>query len=453
MKEKTVIVNLVIIINQDGTNTPYYGFRDMVHEYKSTFDNNNSDIYFIYFYMTNIKFTSIIYKMVQEIESKSVYLKKIKIPRDELNIGTSDTLKDFLDIIFADNKYENWNKIFVTYSHGTGFSIAGRYVDDTIDINQDKIYSSPAITESKNEIINSAKKMYYSFLNRNKKEQRVNATALTIEELAVAIKSSEAKKFDAILFGSCYMQTTDTYYALREVTKYIVATETTFSWQGYNYSMLNEIVSEITDQTMKNFADQSFDKIDDLLKGYDAISITKEEMSLSVLKTEMLGENNELLDYIKKFIAIILKDIKTYHKKLYQSAIECEDYTSHDLKQGLRDFIKLVKIFKTKINDSNLQNLIAMIENSYNAICINLNNGEKLLPEENYGISINFPVTREELDGYYYTFTNPYEEDKAFQSSFSIESKWGLLLKEIVSRNINFASTYYVWYYKTFLKK
>lgn len=63
-------------------------------------------------------------------------------------------------------------------------------------------------------------------------------TALTVNELSEGIQKSSIKKFDLIIMSNCYMQNIDTIYALRNCCSYLIAPQTTFPWESYDFSSL-----------------------------------------------------------------------------------------------------------------------------------------------------------------------------------------------------------------------
>jgi Clostripain family len=445
MLKKTIIVNIVAVISNE--HTPFLGFKEMIKEYISDGKSSHVEIFFIYVSQINNKTKSKVYELKYGI--LGWFLEEhLKNEGKLIDVGNPKILTKIFDYIISEER-KDYNKILATYSHGTGFNIITKNMskDDVIKTNFQDVKASfidiffnikkfTQSVETRNDTLSSA----FGQLKESFKE---TITTLTMDELSLSItKSKYAKNFDLILLANCFMNTMDTIYALRHCTKYLISSETTFTWQGYDYSLLSRINMGINETFLNPFLYFSFLKINDLKRGYPDGNISKDEMLLSLFD---YTKSNIFFDTFDKIVIFLLNELQYFKEYLFTAAKKCSDLTGF-VQNGIRDLFSFLnytaELLKAHENEPNTKKFISFLvdlKEEYTKILVTNEAGTSInvASSTHSGISINFPVLAEEKTGHFEFFTSPTvlnskAVNNKFQSMFARNSKWGELISKIV---------------------
>jgi len=152
-------------------------------------------------------------------------------------------------------------------------------------------------------------------------------TALTMNELSLAISGSNMKKFDLIVMSNCYMQTIDTAYALRDCCNYLIAPQTTFPWESYDFSSIvpakNAVVN---DEFCKTILTQTQDSLEKkLVPGSGDVQLN--EIGFSCIK---MANSKVIFEELEKIINFMTDYHAALSDDIYYSANQLCDLTHID---------------------------------------------------------------------------------------------------------------------------
>jgi hypothetical protein len=499
---RTLIINLIVNVFKDNKNNREIYYEKLLKEYSNITSNPDLDIYFLILSSTKddkINYISkkLDYTQVGNLISSVLSPSDILANEKALDLGTvEDLVKVFNEI---DEKEKYTNKILLTWDHGYGYTmfkdtigendltesqriILSKFKEEynnsevirnlfnnfTEEFNFDvkeffdlEISNQNSNGANNNDIVN--KKIYDTFLSGytlsesydlkllNKKK----FTTLTIFELSQAIKRSSIKKFDLVIMSNCYMQTIDTFYSLRDCTKYIISPQTSFPWESYDFGSIIPLRNKtIDDEFCKNILSKTKESMEALLPIHNLnlhFNVSIDEISFSCIKTE---KQTEFFNSIKIICDELLEIYYEKDKEIYRAKDQIEDITNitnpkrdlsykSEFKLFQKDLYFLLKFLQMELQNNKIiysacNSIFDLVDN--NDIILDRVKGSLLDWDSNTkikyaarGISIFFPNTRYEYENSKYgeAFIMP---ESIAQTEFSKEFGWGNFLERFFNQ-------------------
>ncbi len=356
MSTKTLIINLMTNIFDAPSHDHTSDYEKVEHEYLAASYNPDVDIFIFLLFSGKDKKNTL--KMRQLKKGIGKFEFQDGILTSEFDLGDPDNLK----VLFSElNKLDNYtNKILVTWDHGYGYlmfkneitssdkflwemlfnkewfkklwatygTFTEMAIPGTVWYNNAGLINEPIIktndnTESTadypppteawkafaNRLIFSTKMSNPVYLDAdypvrfNPTFAAKQLTALTINELADGIERSSTKKFDLIVMSNCYMQNIDTTYALRHCCNYLIAPQTTFPWESYDFGALVPQKNErISDAFCKGVLAKTQKSLELKITPNNS-DVTLDEIGFSCIKTDQCDTFFKELKKITRFLS------------------------------------------------------------------------------------------------------------------------------------------------------
>ena len=392
-------------------------------------------------------------KLCWQIEYDEQQQKKIKTPVPQINfrnLGSSEDLTDVLNKIKSNFEAERY--ILFNWGHGFGFGIFNNKDKENnklrANINvENNIRAVDLANESPAnfiKIISSKKPQQSNFLqlaqfNSNTllndgidinqiNIQEINpdeTDMLTMEELNVAIEQS-ITKVGVLLMLNCWMQSLETAYSLRSTVEYLVAPETVFNWNGYDYVKIIDVIIDDPYISNEKIAEIAVDSVPDKYRNLQRPE-SLSEVVLSAVCVEgcverVAGFVNELSQSIMSYDIEGIADLKKTRRNVLHE-LSHEYIEEGKLPIYFTDLFTALKNVVT--HEGILKNLKDEIEKKYVGKRILI--GDKFNKDGNktaYGFSVYFPNDDFYIDKsqYYKKF---YLNNSPKQISFAKNNNWG----------------------------
>ncbi len=366
MSTKTIIINLMTNIFDDPTHDHTADYEKVEHEYLSAAYNPDVDIFIFLLFSGKDKKNAL--KMRQLKKGAGKFEFEDGTFNSEFDFGDPDNLK----VLFSElNEMGNYtNRILVTWDHGYGYLMfkneitrSDKFLWESL-FNQDwfkklwatygtvvetsnpgtawhsntELMDKPGIkdnghttNEANDQPLLEAWKIFAGNLIFSTKMSspvyldadypvRFNPiftakqlTALTINELADGIERSSIKKFDLIVMSNCYMQNIDTTYALQNCCNYLIAPQTTFPWESYDFGALVPQKNERIDDTFcKNILAKTQKSLNQKITPSNG-DVTLDEIGFSCIKTTQCGsffkDLKKITDFLSAYYSRLSDDI------------------------------------------------------------------------------------------------------------------------------------------------
>ena len=316
-------------------------------------------------------------KLLRITENQSTINEAVIKDYDELDMTDSDNLYDFLCLV--NDFFPARHTVLDLWGHGYGL-----YPDGTIPISKGIIAD------------------YTTGVSK--------ADTMSVYDFANAIKRYETDKLayiDIIQFDTCLMQSMETCYQLRELTDYVVGSETEIPGSGSDYKA-------IADYLYSNPAISAGDFAKFLVNSfYELEKISATPFSMSAVQTSQI---NPFMEKFKIICDSVLSKMQTSATDVLTTR---ENMTKIDT--GYIEYADLYEV----LNDCYLLGIdsSAAISAFERMVISSVYSGVSL--NKTKGLSINFPYTSE-LGSYYFK-----AEEKYKYLDFYKDCNWNVVLSNI----------------------
>lgn len=280
----------------------------------------------------------------------------------ELDMTDSINLEEF--IIYSNKNFPAKKTVLVISSHGNGVFNDELFFDDNVGKSRSIIqdYSTNYSSE------------------------------MQLQDFSKALQNAEKstnKKIDIIYFDACLMQMIEICWQLKDLTNYIVASQSEVPGTGGYYE---EILKYLKNNSNQQTLDISLMIAEEFYNKYKNCILSS---SVSVISSKSLNEEVEVFkDWIKSLLSLDENQLKEIIK------IRINEFSYNLIYKEFIDLYSFcLNIIKSSIANENLRKSTFYLIESLDKI-IKINKTTNEYNNNLYGLSFNFPIKDNELKFY-----------------------------------------------------
>ena len=282
----------------------------------------------------------------------------------ELDMTDYLNLEEF--ITYANNNFPSKRTVLVIWSHGNGV-----FQDGLIFNDKDKM-------ENARTVIQDYSTSY--------------SAGMRIQDFSKAVKNAEItanKKIDIVYFDACFMQMMEICWQLKDLTNFIVASQSEVPGTGGNYEAILKYIEDNEDIESLSIALTIAERF------YSKYQNSLLSSACSVVSTESLKDG---IDHFKNWMTTLQNADENQCEELIKIRKNAFAYSS-----TYKEFIDLYSfclniVNSSKTSESVKSKTLELIESLKNIIKVNKVTNE--YKNNLYGLSLNFPIENEGLQFY-----------------------------------------------------